>query len=63
MKPADFVTILVLALMIIAIMKWPRVWRFVRFPNSSYWPTIAGVVEQVLVHTYSGTVGPPTEQK
>jgi hypothetical protein len=31
---------------------WPRLWRFVRFSNSSNWPMMPATVEEVTVQTH-----------
>ena len=57
MRPYDLLALVALALSALAIVKWPRIWRGLRFPGSSTWPTLPAVVEQVLVHSYSGRGG------
>ena len=39
---------------VLAIKYWLRIWVALRFPGSSSWSTISAVVEQGIVHTYSG---------
>ena len=53
----NLLTIAILAGLAVVIMKWPRLWRFLRFPSSSIWPTMPAIVEQVVVHSYSGRNG------
>ena len=57
MKFDDIVTVLALAALAVVIVKWPRLWRLIRFPSSSAWPIIPATVEQVIVHSYSGRGG------
>ena len=57
MKSYDVLTLLVLTAFALAIMKWPRIWRALRFPRSSSWPTFPAIVQQVLVRSYSGRNG------
>jgi len=56
-KTEQLLTLFGLVLLIVAIAKWPRLWRVLRFPNSSNWPTLPATVEQVHVRSYSGRTG------
>jgi len=53
----QLLTLFGLALLVVAIANLPRLWRVLRFPSSSSWPTLPATVEQVLVHSYSGRTG------
>lgn len=53
----ELLTLFGLALFVVAIAKWPRLWRVLRFPSSSSWPSLPATVEQVLVNSYSGRTG------
>ena len=60
MNSSDLLTLLALAALAVAIIKWPRLRQTLRFPSSSNWPIISATVEQVLVHSYSGRGGTTT---
>ena len=60
MKPDDILTVLVLAALAVAIVKWPRLWRLIRFPTSPNWQSSPAMVEQVIAHSYSGSGGTTT---
>jgi hypothetical protein len=53
----NFVTVLFLAGVAAVFIKWSRLWRFLRFPDSSNWPTMPATVEQVVVQPYSDQYG------
>jgi len=57
MRGDDLLTLLGLAALVATIIKWPRIWRALRFPGSSSWPTLQAIVQQVHVHSYSGHNG------
>lgn len=57
MDRVNALIVVVLALLLVAAAKWPRILRALRFPKSSSWPTVPAIVEQALVHTYSGRGG------
>jgi hypothetical protein len=40
-----------------AYMKWPRIWRVLRFLGSSGWPECPAVVQTQTTHSYSGRGG------
>ena len=52
MKP--YALLIVGLAIVVAIKNWPRIWVALRFPGSSSWPAIPAIVEQGIVHTYSG---------
>jgi hypothetical protein len=54
---SDVWLLLFSAAAVFAIMKWPTIWRVLRFPGSASWPTLPATVEQVLVHSYSRRSG------
>jgi uncharacterized protein DUF3592 len=53
----ELLTVLAVAALSVAIIKWPRIWRMLRFPSSSSWPTSTAIVEQAVVQSYSGGDG------
>lgn len=57
MKLDDLFTLLLLFVSGVAIAKWPRFWRTLRYPNSSNWPLLPGTVEQAVVRSCSGRNG------
>jgi|SRR5262245_20641771 len=49
-----FVLLIVVSVIVVAIQMWPRIWGALRFSGSGGWPTFSAIVEQGMVHTYSG---------
>jgi hypothetical protein len=50
-------TLFGVAFLVVAISNSPRLWRLLRFPGGSSWPTLQATVEQVLVRSYPGRAG------
>lgn len=53
----NLLTVLLIAGLALALSKWPRLWRSLRFPGSSSWPRMPAIVEQVVVHSHSSRSG------
>jgi hypothetical protein len=49
-----FVLLIVVSVIVVATQMWPRMWGALRFRGSNSWPTFSAIVEQGIVHTYSG---------
>src|SRR5256885_9360125 len=46
--------LIAVSVIVVATQMWPRMWAAVRFRGSNSWPTSSAIVEQAIVHTYSG---------